>query len=362
MASLAPDLLPALSGRRPSRLARAVFREHRTLLLLCLAYALVGITFDLVGLAPGLSRKLMFVPAYFMAPLFLWVPVALTLLAERLGVREHGERVNGWRGWRLAWGHARRTSFRGSRILGLLLVAFVVPFFMNLFGGWKSSIPTLHPFAFDPALHRLDRLVHGGDPWALLQPWLGTPRRTVLLDRAYSLWVYLIPFVVIWQGWNADRRTRAQFFITFALAWIVLGTVAAIALSSAGPCFYGRVTGLSNPYVPLMNYLYSVHSGTPLLSIGAQVGLWANHAALTDHPFTRISAMPSMHVAMPVLYTLIGWRSSRVLGTCFALYALVIFLGSIHLGWHYAVDGEVSLVVVPILWWFSGKLAEVDAA
>src|SRR3546814_4974916 len=32
------------------------------------------------------------------------------------------------------------------------------------------------------------------------------------------------------------------------------------------------------------------------------------------------------------------------------LYAVVIFLGSIHLGWHYAVDGYVSIVAVAAIW------------
>ena len=43
-------------------------------------------------------------------------------------------------------------------------------------------------------------------------------------------------------------------------------------------------------------------------------------------------------------------------GRLFALYGLIILLGSVHLGWHYAVDGYVSILAVPMLWWLSGVL------
>ena len=40
----------------------------------------------------------------------------------------------------------------------------------------------------------------------------------------------------------------------------------------------------------------------------------------------------------------------------FAVFTLLIFLASVQLGWHYAVDGEVSMLTVPFIWWLSGRL------
>jgi hypothetical protein len=66
--------------------------------------------------------------------------------------------------------------------------------------------------------------------------------------------------------------------------------------------------------------------------------------------------MPSIHVAMPVLFALIGWSTQRWLGLLFLLYGLMVFLGSVHLGWHYAVDGYMSVCVMLLVWravgWF----------
>jgi hypothetical protein len=36
------------------------------------------------------------------------------------------------------------------------------------------------------------------------------------------------------------------------------------------------------------------------------------------------------------------------------IYAALIFVGSIHLGWHYAVDGIVGAAAAIAVWWCCG--------
>ena len=64
--------------------------------------------------------------------------------------------------------------------------------------------------------------------------------------------------------------------------------------------------------------------------------------------------MPSLHVATPVLFALLGWRTHRWLGVAFTIYAAIVLVGSVHLGWHYAVDGYASIIAVPLIWKGSG--------
>jgi hypothetical protein len=71
-------------------------------------------------------------------------------------------------------------------------------------------------------------------------------------------------------------------------------------------------------------------------------------------PFVGISAMPSVHVAVAVLFAVLGWRTAAWLGWLFTGYACVVLIGSVHLGWHYAVDGYVSAVVAPLIWALTG--------
>jgi hypothetical protein len=63
-----------------------------------------------------------------------------------------------------------------------------------------------------------------------------------------------------------------------------------------------------------------------------------------------------MHVAIPVLLAGTGWRIHRVAGWALTVFAVLILLGSVHLAWHYAVDGYVSIVAVPLLWWLVDRM------
>ena len=63
-----------------------------------------------------------------------------------------------------------------------------------------------------------------------------------------------------------------------------------------------------------------------------------------------ISAMPSMHVASSVLFFLLARRVGRAAGWAFGIFALLIFVGSVHLAWHYALDGYVGAAGALLLW------------
>ena len=75
-------------------------------------------------------------------------------------------------------------------------------------------------------------------------------------------------------------------------------------------------------------------------------------------PFGGISAMPSIHVAMAMIFMLTGWRANKLLGIVLTLYALIIQIGSILLAWHYAIDGYFSIVFTILIWNVIGKLLE----
>lgn len=60
--------------------------------------------------------------------------------------------------------------------------------------------------------------------------------------------------------------------------------------------------------------------------------------------------MPSLHIAIAVLLALVGWRINRFIGVLLTAYVFIILIGSIILGWHYAVDGYASIVLTILLW------------
>ena len=68
--------------------------------------------------------------------------------------------------------------------------------------------------------------------------------------------------------------------------------------------------------------------------------------------------MPSLHVATSVSFALLCWRVHRGLGTLLWLYAGVFFIGSIHLAWHYAVDGYFAVALTCLIWYLVGRWLE----
>lgn len=228
---------------------------------------------------------------------------------------------------------------------------------MAAFIAFKGSIPDFQPFSWDVRFMEWDRLLHGGtEPWRLLHPVLGRPVVTKLLDAAYYAWFPLGMGMVLWQSVTRARALRMRFFLSYVICWILLGTVMATVFSSAGPVYFERVTGFAGPYDDLFRYLELVDGRFGLVALDVQAHLWSGYAEGGDAIIRGISAMPSLHVAMPVLYALTLRERSRWLAGASVLYTVLILVGSVHLGWHYAIDGYVTLVMVPVVWWAVGKV------
>jgi len=99
-----------------------------------------------------------------------------------------------------------------------------------------------------------------------------------------------------------------------------------------------------------MDYLNRANTHWPIMSLEVQKQLIAWYAAGSAELGRGISAMPSMHVSLAFLFFLAARRVHRVMGIVFGLYAAVILIGSVHLAYHYAVDGYLSIVTTALLW------------
>lgn len=228
------------------------------------------------------------------------------------------------------------------------------PVFTSAYTSVKSAITLLRPFYLDPLFARWDSILHGGHAWELIQPVVGFPVVTFGLNVAYNLWFFvawiIFALVTVMTG---DRRLREQYLLAFSACWILLGSVAAIALSSAGPCYYGLLYP-TDPYAPLMSYLRSVNETYPILALNTQDMLWERHVADSAGLGSGISAMPSMHVAIATLNAVFLSRLSPSLGLLGWIYLVLIQVASVHLGWHYAIDGYASIIGVLLIWWAAG--------
>ena len=228
-------------------------------------------------------------------------------------------------------------------IFSLLLVIALAPPFMSTFSSFKQVIPFINNFSWDYRFMKLDYILHfGHHPWEFFRFFLNYPYIIKIIDRLNTLWFPTLLFFCLWMAWSLRRKLRLQFFVNICLAWIILGTFLAIIFSSAGPCYYSKViNGRPDPYKPLISRLTEIHTSKPLFAINNQIGIWKAYKNRVWLPFGGISAMPSLHIAIAVLLALVGWQINRFIGVLLTAYVFIILIGSIILGWHYAVDGYV---------------------
>jgi hypothetical protein len=329
----------------------------RPLLALILGYILAGYAVQELAAIEGMMRPLWDLETFLLFYGVAAYSAVVVLLVLRWKARDAaGNRPVGRQAWAAAVRsfRERMTSADGA---GVLLVIAILPLFMNAFGSWKAAIPQIQAFSWDLQLMRWDRLVHGGaDPWRLLEPLLRRPWIVWASDYGYTLFIPAQTAVVLWQVWSTDHPQRRRFLISYVLAWMLLGTAAAIALSSAGPCFYGKVVDGPDPFVPLFDLLGAIHTRHPVGALEAQGILWASHARGLALPFTGISAMPSMHVALPMLFVLVAWKSGPPLRLLFLAYLGFNLVSSVLLGWHYAIDGYAAMLGVVMIWAAVGRL------
>ncbi|GEM_PF-347856 len=267
------------------------------------------------------------------------------------GTREGAGEV-GSRGPVGRWLRHLASRFGIARVAGAAAAVLLMVVFLQLFEAVKTAIPVIHPFSWDQALYHADRaLALGHDPWRLLQPFLGHPVVTHVLDDGYAIWYVVIMGTLLWQCWSPRRGLRDRFLLAFVLCWAVLGSVLATLFSSAGPTYYGQVVGHPDPYTPLMDYLRRVDAVHSVTALKIQRYLWEGYTGVAVHSVQGISAMPSLHVSMAVLATLVAARYRRWLAVPFGAFTVLVFLGSIELAWHYAVDGYVAAVLTLGCWW-----------
>jgi len=246
--------------------------------------------------------------------------------------------------------HPRRLAF------GLpLLIIFV--FFAAIFTDIKQNIPSISTFGWDVSLAELDRLLHfGKHPWQWLQPVLGYPAVTFLVNFIYNFWFFAMWIFVVYMAFEHRASVlRTRFFLAFFVTWSLGGSLFALIFSSAGPCYFSRLGLSPDPYAELMTYLHSVAELYPVWALNVQDTLWQSYTQ--GGLVAGISAMPSMHNATALLLALAGRQINKQIGYVLWAHCALIFIGSIHLAWHYAVDNYLGWAIALACWWIASPLA-----
>lgn len=335
----------------------AVLREHAVLIGFCALYILISFTVAASNELGHLFSLSLYPSAGFPALIVSGLVFALGYFIWLALVEKEKRPLRRLRGLVTFF-----SSWRGPLRVALPIV--MVGLIGSAYTSVKGMIPLLHPFAFDVSFAEIDRALHFGmDPWQLTHAVFGSNGATVGINFVYNLWFLVSWGFLLWQILNLGQpRERMRFLLSFAMIWALLGSLGGVLLSSAGPVYYGYVTGLESPFAALMERLYAISAdleaagGTKIGALRVQEWLWGTYQDGATEVGSGISAMPSMHVAMAVLVALSGRHVGKFVGRVLILYAVLIQIGSVHLGWHYAIDGYASAILTIVIWKLTGAI------
>src|SRR5258706_10847354 len=167
------------------------------------------------------------VPQYFFVVMFVFAVAQYVVLARKRS-RSPLQDFGRWlRGTTLA-NDRPGNIFHTIVTLTPLMVSFTV---------LKEDVPVIRPFSWDSTFMNWDRVLGFGRlPWEILQPVLGYPVITTLINFAYDIWFVAMFGMLIWQAFFArGTALRMQFLLAFALSWFVAGNVLAVVFFFARP-------------------------------------------------------------------------------------------------------------------------------
>ena len=256
-----------------------------------------------------------------------------------------------------------RMRWARDHLISLVWPPLLFATLMASFNAFKQMILPAAGFRFDPLFADMDRaLFLGHDPWRLTHAIFGSPAATGLIDKAYHGWFVPMALGLMICAWlpRTTYRLRTQYMLSYIAMWIGVGSVLAFLLPSAGPCFYAHFVGPAPEFQALMDRLAADQAalGSPISALTFQSGLQRMYGSGTLFIGGGISAMPSVHNGLAALFAFAAFRINRKAGWAMAAYAALIWVGSIHLGWHYAIDGLVSVALAWGIWRAAGWVAD----
>ena len=158
-----------------------------------------------------------------------------------------------------------------------------------------------------------------------------------------------------WLGPSATTRTPLIPSISAARWLLVLVAAAGVYF------FYGFVVPGADPFAAQLAALREADQSIPVLALQVQDMLWNDFNTHAGTNALSIAAMPSMHVGTAVLLALLGWRLNRAAGIALTVFAMLVMIGSVHLAWHYALDGYAGGLGAWIIWHACGRLVQRSA-
>ncbi|WP_189338428.1 phosphatase PAP2 family protein [Sphingobium sp. SCG-1] len=256
------------------------------------------------------------------------------------------------------------TRWRDDRLMSVCLPFLCFVPLITAYNVFKMlHLPSVGFWA-GPHIGELERAMLGGyDGWQLTYAVLPSPWATQIIDLLYHGWFApMVAGVAICSFAHQHSRLAWRYLTSFVLLWSVQGTLVAYMLPAAGPALRSIILPTASRFDALtslmdhQDHFLKAHGAPGLYAVHYQHALAALFGQQNIVIGGGISAMPSMHNAMAVLFACAAWKLGRRAGIATTIYALIIWIGSVHLGWHYALDGGVACIMTLATWMIVGRI------
>ena len=326
-----------MGDRRPHR--RPYFFEiFLTLNLLAIGF---------LGMRHGVRVFASIPPTFYMFGLTLAGQMAAGLIVRAVvSARKRG-------GVRAFWRHLNTSGWwsDSARIL------FFATILIDAYSWIKLAIPIIHPRLFDRALWDLDRTLFFGYSPNLFFLNLFSPHAVLrTFDWAYAN-IFLASMFLAFGFFlsSPSRRVRVGFMSGMAILWLT-GAWLYMLIPSLGPAYYfPDVWFAYSESLQRTQQIQAVlmHNYQNVLRVRAGANISINMVL-------GVAAFPSMHVAFQTFACLWFrrlWQTGQVI---FAIFVLVIFLGSVITGWHYLIDAYAGLLLAVAAYWPAARIFRIN--
>ncbi len=202
-----------------------------------------------------------------------------------------------------------------GRMLKVIRDWLPVLFFLSVFLNLHHLIDFLNPKDYDQTLIRIDELIFGLQPSVWMERLLWSPL-TDFLTVCYSLFFfYPLPLALVLYL----RKRRFDDFRNYASSIIL--------------CFYLGFLGYV--LVPAVGPRFTLQYTQELKGSSFSENL---RSALNHMESTKKDVFPSLHNAITLLVLLFAFKHDKRIFYAFLPLALGLFLSTVYLRYHYAID------------------------
>jgi hypothetical protein len=229
-----------------------------------------------------------------------------------------------------------------------LLPAVIFPIFLGAYTWAKCSIPFAVGYSWEASWANVDHWLFGEDAWRWAHALVPASLASAVTFYYAVIWGFALMFSGTLISIFASRRFAAIYFTALILSWLIGGIIMAYSLSAAGPVFAHLADpAMADRFLPLRAELLR-QLGPDNLVMRSQHYLATGMQMKIAMKGGGVSAMPSMHIATATTMVIAAFRT-RWLWLALLFWGLT-FLGSVYLGYHYAVDAPAAVAVAIPCW------------